>query len=200
VRGVEEIPWLYDLALWAFERLGLRAWREWLAGGVRGLTLDLGSGTGRNLPLFPRGTRAVAVDPHPDALARARRRAPGVLLVAARAEALPFREATFDTVVCGLVLCSVDDPRAALGELRRVLRADGTLRLLEHVRHAGVKGVLQDLVQPAWTAISGGCRPNRETEATVVQAGFEVVPGSRRANGSMRRLAAHTPARGSARR
>lgn len=190
MRGVEEIPWLYDLSLWALERFGLRAWRGWLAGGARGVTLDLGSGTGRNLPLLPAGTRAVAVDPHPDALSRARRRAPAAAAVVARAEALPFRDGVFDTVVSGLVLCSVEDPDAALAEVRRVLRPGGTLRLLEHVRHAGLRGRLQDLVQPAWTAVSGGCRPNRETEAAVARAGFEVVPGSRRADGSMRRLAA----------
>lgn len=196
MRGVEEIPWLYDLSLSLFERLGLRSWRGWLAGGARGLTLDLGSGTGRNLPLVPAGARAVAVDPHADALARARRRAPDVPAVIARAEALPFRAGVFDTVVSGLVLCSVDDPDAALAEARRVLRPGGTLRLLEHVRHAGVRGRLQDLVQPAWTALSGGCRPNRETEAAVARAGFEVIAGTRRAAGSMRRLAARHPGRG----
>jgi SAM-dependent methyltransferase len=190
VRGVEEIPWLYDLSLAVLERLGLGRWRTWLASGAGGRTLDLGTGTGRNLPLFPPAVRAVAVDPHPDALARARARAPGVPVVVARAEALPFRSGAFDTVVSGLVLCSVDDPDAALAEIRRVLDPAGTLRLLEHVRHPGVRGALQDLVQPAWTAISGGCRPNRETEAIVARAGFEVVPGTRRAEGAMRRLEA----------
>lgn len=193
MRGVEEIPWLYDLTVGLLDRLGLGAWRRWVAGGARGLTLDLGSGTGRNLPHLPAGARAVAVDPHPDALARARRRAPGVAAVVARAEALPFRDGAFETVVSGLVLCSVDDPDTALAEIRRVLARGGTLRLLEHVRHGGVRGSLQDLVQPAWTAVSGGCRPNRDTEEAVARAGFEVVPGTRRANGSMRRLAARPP-------
>jgi SAM-dependent methyltransferase len=196
MRGVEEIPWLYDLGVSLLERLGLGRWRLWVAAGARGLTLDLGSGTGRNLPLLPPGTRAIALDPHRDALARARRRAPGIPAVVARAEALPFRDGTFDTVVSGLVLCSVDDPDVALTEIRRVLRPGGALRLLEHVRHAGLKGTLQDLVQPAWTLLSGGCRPNRETEAAVDRAGFEVLPETRRASGSMRRLAARTPERG----
>lgn len=195
MRGVEEIPWLYELSLWLLERSRLRAWRAWLAGGARGRTLDLGAGTGRNLPLLPSGARGVAVDRHRDALDRARRRSPAVPLVVARAEALPFRDGVFDTVLCGLVLCSVDEPAAALGEIRRVLRPGGDLRLLEHVRHRGLLGALQDLVQPAWTAISGGCRPNRETEAAVAGAGFEEVPGTRRAAGSMRRLAARAPAR-----
>ena len=197
MRGVENIPWLYDLGVSLLERLGLGRWRRWVAGGARGLTHDLGSGTGRNLPLLPAGARAVAVDPNRDALARARRRAPGVPAVVARAEALPFRDGAFDTVVSGLVLCSVDDPDAALAEIRRVLRPGGTLRLLEHVRHGGVRGRLQDLVQPAWTAVSGGCRPNRDTEGAVARAGFVVIPDTRRANGAMRRLAARPPGRGS---
>jgi ubiquinone/menaquinone biosynthesis C-methylase UbiE len=197
MRGLEQIPWLYDASLALFERLGLGRWRAWLAGGARGRTLDLGTGTGRNLPLLPGAARAIAVDPHPDALSRARTRAPEVPLVVARAEALPFRDGAFDTVVCGLVLCSVEDPDAALAEIRRVLRPGGALRLLEHVRRAGAAGAWQDLVQPVWTARSGGCHPNRETEAAVARAGFEVVPGTRKARGTMRRLEARAPGAGS---
>lgn len=194
MRGLEQIPWLYDALMAVFERSGLGRWREWLAKGASGRTLDLGTGTGRDLPLYPPGVRAVAVDPHPENLARARRRAPGVPLVVARAEALPFRDGAFDTVVCGLVLCSVADLDRALAEARRVLRPGGALRLLEHVRERGVRGALQDLVQPAWTAISGGCHPNRETEAAVERAGFRVEPESLRRRGTMRRLQARAPA------
>lgn len=193
MRGFEQIPWLYDLGLAFAEWRGLGRWRRWLARGATGRTLDLGSGTGRNLPLLAPGVRAFALDPHADALARARRRAPGVPLVLARAEALPFRDGAFDTVVAGLVLCSVSDPDAALREARRVLRPGGSLRLLEHVRVGGALGRLQDLLQPAWTAISGGCHPNRETEAAVARAGFAVDPATRRARGSLRRLEARAP-------
>ena len=113
MRGAEQIPWLYDAAMAVLERLGLGPWRRWLAAGARGRTLDLGCGTGRNLPLLPGNARAVGVDPCAQSLARARRRAPGALLVQARAEALPFRSGAFDTVASGLVLCSVTDPAAA---------------------------------------------------------------------------------------
>ncbi len=200
MRGLEQIPWLYDLGMALFERGGLGRWREWLVRGAAGRTLDLGAGTGRDLPLYPAGASPVGVDPLPGNLARARARAPAVPLVLARAEALPFRDGAFDTVVCGLVLCSVGDPAQALAEARRVLRRGGTLRLLEHVRARGLAGALQDLAQPAWTAITGGCHPNRETERAVEAAGFDVDRESVRARGVMRRLVARAPSAATPRR
>jgi ubiquinone/menaquinone biosynthesis C-methylase UbiE len=176
------------------EWTGLRRWRRWLVAGARGRTLDLGCGTGRNLPLYLGEIRVVAVDPAWPALRRARRRAPGVPLIQARAEALPFRAGAFGTVVSGLVLCSVDDPPAALGEVRRVLAPGGTLRLVEHVRSTRPwKARLQDRVQPLWTRVMGGCRPNRDTERAVEAAGFAVEAEGRRARGDMRRFAARRP-------
>jgi|SRR5438067_9011772 len=188
MRGLEQIPWIYDAMCAISEATGLGRWREWLARGARGLTLDVGCGTGRNLPLFSAQARIVGVDFTLDSLLRARRREPRAHLVRASAEALPFRDGTFDTVVVGLVLCSVARPDVAVGEVRRVLCEDGQLRLLEHVRSTRPwKARLQDLFQPAWTALSGGCHPNRDTEATVLRAGFAVV--ERRARNDMRRLA-----------
>jgi ubiquinone/menaquinone biosynthesis C-methylase UbiE len=191
MRGIENIPWLYDAMCRFCEATGLGRWREWLTAGARGHTLDLGCGTGRNLPLFPAGVRAIAVDPERRSLVRARRRAPRTPLVQARAEALPFRSGSFDTVVSGLVFCSVGDPPRALDEIKRVLRAGGTLRMLEHVRSTTPwKARLQDRVQPAWTRVSGGCHPNRETERTVSEAGFVIQEDGRRRKGDMRRFAA----------
>ncbi len=191
MRGLEQIPWIYDLGLAIAERGGFGRWRRWLPGGARGRTLDLGTGTGRNLPWLPPGARAIAVDPHAENLRAARARAPGIPLVRARAEALPFPDATFDTVLSGLVFCSVDDPAAGLAEVRRILRPGGSLRMLEHVRASGrLAGWLQDLVQPPWTWVTGGCRPNRPTERTVAAAGFELDPGERRGGGTMRRFTA----------
>lgn len=198
MRGLEQIPWLYDLSLELAERGRFGRWRAWLARGAAGRTLDLGTGTGRNLPLLPPAARAIAVDPHRQNLPRARARGRGAPLVLARAEALPFRDGCFDTVLCGLVLCSVDDPARALDEARRVLRPGGSLRLLEHVRLPGLAGRCQDLLQPAWTRLTGGCHPNRETERSVVAAGFVPSPESRRARGTWRRLEARAPASGAA--
>jgi ubiquinone/menaquinone biosynthesis C-methylase UbiE len=193
MRGVERIPWMYDLGMALTEAWGLRRWRAWLAAGAKGRVLDLGTGTGRNLPLVPPGAGVVGVDPSLDNLRRARRRAPAVHLVAAHAEALPFRGGAFDTVLSGLVLCSVSEPAAALAEVRRALHPAGSLRLLEHVRAAGLRGSLQDFVQPAWTWFTGGCHPNRETERAVEAAGFSIEQATRRARGNLRRLEARVP-------
>lgn len=195
MRGVEQIPWLYDLGLAISERLGFIRWRRWLAEGATGRTLDVGTGSGRNLPWFGGAAQVVAIDPSPDNLRAARRRQPGALLVRARAEALPFAAGSFDTVVSGLVFCSVDDPLAGLAEVGRVLSAGGTLRMIEHVRSdSPLEAWWQDLIQPAWTWVAGGCRNNRETERTVAAAGFEIDAASRKASGTMRRFVARRAA------
>ena len=127
MRGVERIPWLYDAICAAYEACGLARWRRWLVAGARGRVLDLGCGTGRNLPLLPPGSVAIGLDPSWSSLQRARRRAPRVPLVVGSAEALPFRAGSFDTVLSGLVFCSVPDARRGLLEARRVLAAGGRL-------------------------------------------------------------------------
>ncbi len=133
----------------------------------------------------------MGLDPSLDALRRARKRAPAVPIVAGRAEALPFRDGSFDTVLSGLVFCSVNDVRRGLEEVRRVLRPTGELRMLEHVRsRVAWRARIQDLIQPIWTSVAGGCRPNRDTEATVEGAGFQILPDGRRAKGINRRFAA----------
>lgn len=195
MRGLEQIPWLYDGFMRVAELLGLRRWRERLLDGVRGRILEVGCGTGRNFPLYSQGAQVVAIEPDPAAARRARRRAPDVPLVIARAEALPFDDGRFDVVVSGLVFCSVQDPPQALGEVRRVLDAGGELRMLEHVRHTRpTLARLQDRVQPAWTCIAGGCHPNRDTEAAVEAAGFAIDPQDRVARGVMRRFTARLSA------
>ncbi len=187
MRGVEQIPWVYEIICSLYERSGLGEWRTWLVTGARGQVLDLGSGTGRNLPLLPRGMTAVGLDPSLDALRWARTRAPAIPLVVGHAEALPFRTGIFDTVLSGLVFCSVGDVGRGLDEVKRVLRPGGQLRMLEHVRsRVRWRARLQDLIQPVWTAVAGGCHPNRDTEAAVERAGFRIEPDGRRVKGGNR--------------
>jgi len=160
-------------------------------GGRPGADADVGTGTGRNLPLFPAGTFVVAVDPSLFALRRARRRAPGAAVTAASVEALPFRDGVFDTIASSLAFCSVADPARGLAEVRRVLRPSGHLRMLEHVRSVVPwRARCQDFVQPAWTRIMGGCHPNRETERAVETAGLRIDAAERRARGGLRRFSA----------
>ena len=82
MRGLEQIPWLYDGFMSLAEATGLKRWRAWLVSGARGQVLDIGCGTGRNLPLYERGrTKVIGLDPAMDALRAARKRAPDVPLV-----------------------------------------------------------------------------------------------------------------------
>jgi SAM-dependent methyltransferase len=187
MRGIEHIPWLYDGLTAVLDILYLGPWRRALVAPAGGRVLEVGCGTGRNLPLYLPGTWTVGLDPDLGALLRARRRSPGALLVAGRAEALPFGPGTFDTVVSSLVFCSVDHPRRGLEEVRRVLRPEGELRMLEHVRdRRPAWSWLQDKLQPLWTWVTGGCRPNRDTEATVEHAGFRIDARGRRASRALR--------------
>lgn len=191
MRGVEQIPWVYDAMCAVMEWTGLSRWRDWLVKGARGRTLEVGCGTGRNLPRYEASLSLVALEPDPDALAVAKRRAPNALLVRGSAEHLPFRAGAFDTVVSSLVFCSVPHPERGLQEIRRVLAPDGQLRMLEHVRNdSQTVGKVQDFIQPAWTAIAGGCFPNRRTEATVEANGFTISEDGRRKQGNMRRFVA----------
>ena len=190
MRGVEQIPWLYDAMCFVLERTGLKRWRDWLVGGAKGRTLEVGCGTGRNLPRYPNASEVIALEPDADTLKVARARAPNVRFVRASAEALPFREGVFDTVVSGLVFCSVPRPEVGLAEIKRVMKDDAQLRMIEHVRSEGFYGRVQDFLQPAWTKVAGGCHPNRRTVETVEAAGFEIESEGRRSDGTMRRFSA----------
>jgi ubiquinone/menaquinone biosynthesis C-methylase UbiE len=189
--GLEHIPWLYDLGCACAERFWLGEWRRWLVGEARGCTLEVGCGTGRNLPLYGPRVRVIGIDPARPSLLRARRRAPRTPLVQGSAEALPFRTGAFDTVVSGLVFCSVPEPGRGLTEVRRVLRPGGALRMIEHVRSTKPwKARLQDRLEPFWTRLTGGCHPNRDTERAVEESGFGIDGATRHAMGDLRRFAA----------
>ncbi|RFF26732.1 MULTISPECIES: class I SAM-dependent methyltransferase [unclassified Wenzhouxiangella] len=189
MRGIEQIPWLYDL----FMRLapGIERWRSKLVAGARGWVLEVGCGTGRGLPDYGEGVELFALDPNFDALYRAHRRRHDARLVCASAESIPFADNSFDCMVSSLVFCSVPDADRGLRELKRVLRPGGRLLMLEHVQARSTFGArLLDGIQPAWTWISGGCHPNRDTVAAVERAGFVIDADSFRARGLMRRFTA----------
>ena len=187
----------YDrIAGWQ-ERSGFLEWRERLVHDLTGDIVELGAGTGRNFSFYPDSARVFASDFDPVMLERAKPRARSagaeVHLFLADAQKLPFDSGSIDTLVIGLMLCSVPKPREALAEARRVLKPNGRLRFVEHVRDP--KGKLlaraQDFVNPAWRRISGGCNMNRRTREAVEDAGFVVGSEDAFKSGVLPLLAPH---------
>ena len=180
-RGLTLHARLYDVVCGWEEARGLLEWRRKLVGDITGEVLEIGTGTGRNLPYYPAGARVLASEFDPVMLARAPQRAVGaaadVTFMLADAMKLPLRAASVDTVVIGLALCSIPDPRTALEEAKRVLRPGGTLRFVEHVRDddGTFRARVQDALNPAWRFVSGGCNCNRRTEELVGRSGFRLV-------------------------
>lgn len=153
--------------------------RRALVEDAAGEVLEIGAGTGLNLPFYRAASRVVAIEPNPGmrerAQASARRAKVPVEVMPGDALRLGFPDASFDTVVFSLVLCTVPDPARALAEARRVLRPGGTLRFYEHVR-AKDPGLArrQDRWLVPWRWFGRGCHPNRRTVAAIESAGFRV--------------------------
>jgi ubiquinone/menaquinone biosynthesis C-methylase UbiE len=171
---------LYDRQLRPLEDGWLGQRRAALLGDLDGEVLEVGAGTGANLAHYRQAGTVVACEPDPamrKRLAAKLAAAPvPVELSDAPAEALPFADASFDVVVCTLVLCTVPDPAVALAEVARVLRPGGRLAFLEHVRAEGRLATWQDRLTPVQVWLAGGCHPNRDLEAAITAAGFTLGP------------------------
>ena len=171
---------LYDLYMLPQELWGVRARRRRVVGDAVGTVLELGVGTGLNVPLYRRARCVVGIDPDPHMIRRARRRAGDapvpVRLVLAGGEALPFPDGTFDTVIATLVFATIPDAAAAAREVHRILKPEGTFRFFEHFRseHPSLAR-LQDAVTPVWRRLFGGCQPNRDIVRIFADAGFQVL-------------------------
>jgi ubiquinone/menaquinone biosynthesis C-methylase UbiE len=171
---------MYDRMTAGPEKAGLRDHRRRLIPRATGRVLEIGGGTGANLPFYGTAVQDVTItEPSEPMAKRLEGRLGGhrfpVKLVLAPAEELPFAEDSFDTAVSTLVLCTVSDQPAALKELRRVLRPGGKLLFMEHVRSDDEKVARwQDRLLPINTRMCCGCHCNRPTLDSIRAAGFEV--------------------------
>ncbi len=177
-RGHPIFASLYDPLGGTMERRWMGGRRRRLLAGARGAVLEIGGGTGANLPHYRSVNRVIVAEPDPFMRKRLGQKLEDarfpVEVSAAGAEALPFSDGSFDTVVSTLVLCTVPDQGSALDEVRRVLRPGGRLLFIEHVRATGSMARWQDRIEPLWGRLLGGCHPNRDTVAAIKEAGFEI--------------------------
>ena len=171
------LPRLLDLPM---RNSRLAAYRQQTVGSANGLVLEIGIGSGLNLPLYGRAVdRICGIDPSSELLDRASKRVAGarvpVLLVRASAEQLPFSEAAFDTLVMSWTLCSIPNPGAPLAEMRRVLKPGGRFFFAEHGLSPEPRIIRwQRRMTPCWKQIGGGCHLDRKMDDLIRAAGFGV--------------------------
>ena len=187
----------YDRGMRLPERLQFGGGREWVCTQATGDVLEVAVGTGLNLPHYPDGVTLTGVDLSPAMLGIARERADGlgraIDLVEGDAQALPFSDATFDTVVCTLGLCGFPDDHAALAEMHRVLRPGGKLLLLDHIgSHHTLIHLGQRLLEKLTVRVLGDYQTRRPLPV-VERLGFVVERAERRKAGTVERVAARKP-------
>jgi ubiquinone/menaquinone biosynthesis C-methylase UbiE len=172
---------VYDPFVWLGELVGMRRRRRALIADARGLVVEIGAGTGLNARHYPDGVdELVLTEPEPGMRRKLARRVDRIgrtaRLVNASALHLPFADASVDTVVSTLVLCTVGDPEGALREIGRVLRPGGQLLFIEHIRsHSRFLAAYQDMMRRPWRAFAGGCVCNRPTLELMRACGFRVA-------------------------
>jgi len=188
----------YDRDIGFFERLQFGGGRQWVCAQATGDVLEVAVGTGLNLAHYSDEVRMTGIDFSPAMLELARRRAADlgreVVLTEADAQALPFPDASFDTVVCTLGLCGFPDERAAIAEMNRVLRPGGRLLLLDHVgSHHKPIWWGQRLLEKFTVRMLGDYQTRRPLPL-VEEAGFVVERTERLKAGTVERVAARKPA------
>jgi ubiquinone/menaquinone biosynthesis C-methylase UbiE len=172
------LPRLIDVAM-RDKALAVR--RAELISKAAGAVVEVGIGSGLNLPVYPSAiTHLTGVDPSSELLSIARRKltvlAFPVDLFCQSAEELPFDDRSFDTAVVTWTLCSITNPMLALAEVKRVLRSDGRLLFVEHGLSSDPKvQVWQHRLTPLWKRIGGGCHLNRKIDDLISNAGFRVA-------------------------
>jgi len=188
----------YDKQIAFFEKIWFGGGREWLGERAHGRILEVAVGTGLNLPHYPVDATVTGVELSPAMLAIARQRAADlgrdVDLREGDAEHLPFGDASFDTVVCALSLCTIPDPAAAIGEMRRVLVPGGRLLLLDHIGSTWPPIHAAQWLLERLTIRAAGEHFTRRQLPLVRAAGFDIAEAERLKAGTVERILARKPA------
>jgi ubiquinone/menaquinone biosynthesis C-methylase UbiE len=188
----------YDKQIAFLERIWFTGGREWLGARARGRTLEVAVGTGLDLPHYPADATLTGLDLSPTMLAIARKRAADlgitVDLHTGDAAHLPFDDASFDTVVCALSLCTIPEPAAAIGEMHRVLTPGGRLLLLDHIGSSWPPIRAAQWLLEQLTVRAAGEHFTRRQLPLVTAAGFEIVESERSKAGTIERIHARKPA------
>ena len=187
----------YDKQIAFLERVWFGGGRQWLGVRVQGRVLEVAVGTGRNLPFYPADVSVTGIELSPAMLAIATKRAAdlgrAVDLRAGDAEALPFDDALFDTVVCGLSLCTIPDPATAIGQMWRVLVPGGRLLLLDHIGSTWPPIRAAQWLLERVTIRAAGEHFTRRQLPLVRAAGFDIVETERLKAGTIERILARKP-------
>lgn len=175
----DRIAPFYDIFESPMEFFSFARWRRELIGSATGRVLEVGIGTGKNLPYYPGGVDLTGIDISPKMLERAKRRASklgiAVTLAVMDIESQNFPDDTFDYVVSTCVFCSVPDPVRGLAEVARVLKPTGKALFLEHVRSENpFLGRLMDIANPLFNRLIGP-NINRRTVSNIKTAGFVIL-------------------------
>ena len=188
----------YDKQIAFFEKTWFGGGREWLGERAQGRVLEVAISTGRNLPRYPAGATVTGIELSPAMLAIARQRAAGLGrdadLQEGDAEHLPFGDASFDTVVCALSLCTIPSPATAIGEMQRVLVPGGRLLVLDHIGSTWPPVYAAQWLLERITIRAAGEHFTRRQLPLVQAAGFQVIETRRLKAGTVERIHAVKPA------
>jgi ubiquinone/menaquinone biosynthesis C-methylase UbiE len=200
LRAWEKNAPTYDKQIAFLERIWFAGGREWIATRAHGRVLEVAIGTGLNLPYYPADASLTGIELSPAMLAIAQQRAADlgrhVDLHHGNAESLPFDTGSFDTVVCALSLCTIPDPAAAIGEMRRVLMPGGHLLLLDHIGSFWPPIHAAQWLLERLTIRAAGEHFTRRQLPLVTAADFEIIESERLKAGTIERIHARKPTAG----